>query len=171
MADGIALEGMRLIFDFLPRATSMGDDLEARANMLTAASMGATAFQKGLGGIHAIAHGLGALYNTHHGLANAIVMPYVLQANRPAIEDHMVLLGRYLGLPSPGYDAVLKSILELRETINIPHTLGDIGIDERDAVEIGERAVKDPTAGGNPVRHDAKTYEAIFRRTVSGDMS
>ncbi len=114
MADGIAIEGMRLIRDHLPRVYQDGSDVEARSHMLTAASMGATAFQKGLGAIHALSHPVGAIFDTHHGLTNAVFHPYVMQFNRPAIEQRMVRLAAWLELPGKGYDAVLAWVLGLR---------------------------------------------------------
>ena len=123
MADGIALEGMRLVHAWLPVAVRDGANLTARAHMMAAATMGAVAFQKGLGAIHALSHPVGAIYDTHHGLTNAVFMPYVLAFNRPAIADKMERLARYLGLPDPGFDAVLRWILDLRSTLDIPPTL------------------------------------------------
>ena len=126
MADGIALEGMRLIKRFLHRAVSISSDIEARSGMLAAAAMGATAFQKGLGGIHALSHPVGALYDTHHGLTNAVFMPYVMVFNRRAIEDSMQLLAMHLELPKPSFHAVLDWILNLRTEFDIPtHNSGN----------------------------------------------
>ncbi len=132
LADGIALEGMRLIKEWLPVAVKDGKNVAARAHMLAAASMGATAFQKGLGAIHSLSHPIGAHYNTHHGETNAVVMPYVLAFNRPAIEERMTRLARYLNLPDPGFPAVLAWVLALRKEIGIPHTLADLGVKESD---------------------------------------
>jgi alcohol dehydrogenase class IV len=170
MADGIAMEGIRLIHQFLPRAVEQGDDLEARMQMLTASSMGATAFQKGLGAMHALAHPLGALYNAHHGLLNAVLMPYVLKANRIAIEESMQRLGRYLGLDEAGFDGVMSWVLDLRRQLNIPHTLAGIGIDSDRAQEVGDMAVADPSSGGNPVEFSAEQYASIFKDAVNGTL-
>ena len=168
MAEGIAVEGIRLVHDYLPRAFANGNDLEARMQMLVASSMGATAFQKGLGGMHALAHPLGALYDAHHGLLNAILMPYVLQANREAIEERLARAADYLRLENGGFDDFLQWVLELRSGLEIPHGLADIGIDDREAERIGEMAVADPSAGGNPIPFDAEAYSRIFRDAVHG---
>ncbi|MCM0020624.1 MAG: iron-containing alcohol dehydrogenase [Tagaea sp.] len=168
MAEGIALEGMRLVKAFLPRAFANGADIEARGTMLAAASMGAVAFQKGLGGVHALAHPIGAVYDTHHGLTNAVLLPYVMVHNRTAIEARMGLLARVLDLADPGFDAVLKWTLEFRAALKIPHTLKEIGVDDSRATEIGAMAEKDPSSGGNPCPVTAKDLEAIFRAGVAG---
>ncbi|MBU6952656.1 iron-containing alcohol dehydrogenase [Hahella sp. HN01] len=168
LAEGIAVEGIRLVKDYLPRAVADGADIEARTQMLVASSMGATAFQKGLGGMHALAHPLGALYNAHHGLLNAILMPYVLKANREAIEERITRLVRYLDLSEQGFDGFLNWVLALRESLGIPHALSAIGIDDSDAERVGAMAVEDPSAGGNPVAFDAGQYAELFRNAVHG---
>ncbi|SDJ88808.1 iron-containing alcohol dehydrogenase [Microbulbifer yueqingensis] len=168
MAEGIALEGIRLVHDYLPRAVADGRDLEARQQMLVASSMGATAFQRGLGAMHALSHPLGALYDAHHGLLNAILMPYVLQANREALEDRMDRLARHLGLPQQGFAGVLNWILALRTEIGIPHSLEEIGIGSDQVERVGEMAVRDPSAGGNPLEFDAAGYSAIYERALRG---
>jgi alcohol dehydrogenase class IV len=171
LADGIALEGMRLIQEALPAAVKDGKNLVARANMMAAASMGATAFQKGLGGMHAIAHPLGALYNTHHGLTNAVIMPYVLEFNRKAIDERMMRLARFLGLPNPGFGAVQKWILDLRAEIKIPHTLKEIGVDDKRVDEVAKMAEADPSAGGNPIKVGAKELGQIFVAGLNGTLA
>lgn len=168
MAVGIAVEGMRLIKQWLPTAVADGQNTEARAHMLVASSMGATAFQRGLGAIHALAHPLGAVYDAHHGLLNAILMPYVLVANRPAIEENIADLTRSLGFANVGFDSFLDWVLTLRADLSIPHTLLEIGIDDRDADKIAAMAVMDPTAGTNPIPFAAEDYADIFRNSVSG---
>jgi alcohol dehydrogenase class IV len=168
MAEGIALEGMRLVKEYLPRAFKDGKDIEARGQMLAAASMGAAAFQKGLGGVHALAHPIGAVYDTHHGLTNAVLLPYVMVHNKAAIAERMNLLARVLDLPGGGFDAVLKWTLEFRDALKIPHTLKEIGVDDARAAEIGTMAEKDPSAGGNPCPVTAKDLEAVFRAAVAG---
>ncbi|MFY0989859.1 iron-containing alcohol dehydrogenase [Halomonas sp. C05BenzN] len=168
MAEGIAVEGMRRVRDYLPRAFRDGSDLEARMNMLVASSMGATAFQRGLGAMHALAHPLGALFDAHHGTLNAILMPYVLRANERAIGEPMVRLSRYLDLPQPGSAAVIDWVLELRERLGIPHTLAALDIDTRQADRVGRMAVADPSSGSNPVDFDAEGYRAIFVAAVEG---
>ena len=171
MADGIALEGMRLVKEWLPEAVRNGANIEARAHMMAAASMGATAFQKGLGAIHALSHPLGALFDTHHGLANAIVMPYVLLFNRAAIEDRMGRLARYLNLPKPTFGAALDWILELRNTIAIPNSLAEIGIDESRIEELASMAAVDPCAPENPVPAGAAEMKSMYLAALHGDLS
>lgn len=170
MAEGIALEGMRLVKEFLPRATAQGTDLEARLKMLVASSMGATAFQRGLGGMHALAHPLGALYDAHHGTLNAILMPYVLQANRSSIEPQMERLGRYLNLPRQDFTGVLDWVLQLRSEVGIAHNLAEIGIDDRQIERVGQMAVEDAASGTNPIQFDAAQYSAIFIRALNGQL-
>ena len=168
LAQGIALEGMKLIRDALPAAVADGSDLAARARMQVAASMGSTAFQKGLGAMHSLSHPCGSLLDTHHGLANAVVMPYVLVFNRPAIEEKMAALARYLDLPSPSFAAVLDWILDLRERIGIPHTLKDLGVSESDAERFAPMAEIDPSSATNPVPVDARNLEALYQRAITG---
>jgi len=168
LAEGIAMEGIRLVHQYLPRAVADGSDIEARMQMLVAASMGAAAFQKGLGGMHALAHPLGALYNAHHGLLNAILMPYVLKANRRAIEVLLERLTRYLDISEPGFDGFLGWVLQLREQIAIPHSLAAIDIDDSDAEKVGRMATEDAAAGSNPIALSAEEYCQIFRAAVQG---
>lgn len=169
MAEGIAIEGIRLVKEFLPNAVANGRDIEARTQMLVASSMGATAFQRGLGAMHALSHPLGALYDAHHGTLNAIVMPYVLVANREKIQEPIIRLGRYLGLAN-GFEPFLQWVMDLRNEINIPNTLSDIGIGDDRLVEIGEMAVADPSAGTNPIQFDATTYSNIAENAVRGSL-
>ena len=171
LADGIALEGMRLIQEYLPRACEQGTDIEARSRMLAAASMGATAFQKGLGGVHAIAHPVGAHFNTHHGLTNAVLLPYVMTYNRPAIEARVATVARVLDLEGEPFGALFDWVLGFRKRLKIPHTLADIGVPATTADAIGREAALDPSAGGNPQPADAAAYARIFRAAVKGDMS
>ena len=168
MADGIAVEGMRLVRDWLPIAVEDGANIEARANMLAAASMGATAFQKGLGAIHSLSHPIGALYDTHHGLTNAVVMPYVMTHNRPAIADRMERLAAYLGLDQHSYAGVMDWVLQLRTRLDIPHTLTDLGLDDQKADEICKAAAVDPTAPTNPIPLDASNLRAMFDDALAG---
>ena len=169
MAEGIAIEGIRLIQAFLPRAVENGQDIEARRQMLVASSMGATAFQRGLGGMHALAHPLGAIYDAHHGMLNAILMPYVLQANRSVIEDPIRRLARYLELPA-GYEGFLQWILDLRQSLNIPNDLRAIGIDDQRLDDIGHMAVADPSSGTNPIQYDGAAYTRILTNAVNGNL-
>ncbi len=174
MAEGIAIEAIRLIKEYLPLATKNGDDLIARTQVMTAATMGATAFQRGLGGMHALAHSLGAIYDSHHGLLNAILMPYVLKANEPAITLKITRLSRYLQLTSDvsneGFDDFLQWILVFRQQLAIPHTLAEIAIDTSNAGLIGEMAFNDASAAGNPIAFSAQQYSDIFKSAVQGDL-
>ncbi len=167
MAEGIAVEGIRLIKENLPVAVAHGNDIEARTRMLVASSMGATAFQRGLGAMHALAHPLGAIYDAHHGTLNAILMPYVLIANRSAILEPIARLSRYLGL-KPGFDPFLDWVMELRSSIGIVNTLQEINIGDDRLDEIGEMAVADPSAGTNPIAFDAKSYSEVAANAVHG---
>jgi hypothetical protein len=170
LADGVALEGMRLIHRYLPRACANGKDIEARAQMLAAASMGATAFQKGLGGVHAIAHPVGSWFNTHHGLTNAVILPYVMTYNRHAIADKAAVIARVLDLPGRGFDGFFAWVLQMRRDLGIPHSLADIGVNTDNAGVIGSEAAVDPSAGGNPIPVNAAQLEHIFRAAVGGNI-
>ena len=170
MAEGIAVEGMRLIKEWLPVAYNNGSDLAARSHMMVASSMGATAFQRGLGAMHVLAHPLGALYDAHHGLLCAVLMPYVLCANRTVIESRMTRLSRYLDLPSPSFEAVLDWVLGLRREVGIPKGLSELGIDEKQLVKIGRMAVVDPSSGGNPISFGADDYSNICRKAIRGQL-
>jgi alcohol dehydrogenase class IV len=170
LADGIALEAMRLIKEWLPIAVKDGKNLAARAHMLAAASMGATAFQKGLGAIHSLSHPVGAIHNSHHGETNAVVMPYVLVFNRPAIEEKMTRLARYLDLPRPGFDGVLDWVLQLRREIGIPHTLSELGVRPSDIDRLAPMAVEDPSTGGNPRPAGLAEMREMFTRAVEGNL-
>ena len=150
MSQGIALEGMRLVKDYLPRAFADGSDLEARAQMMSAAAMGATAFQKGLGAIHALSHPLGAMYHTHHGTTNAVVMLPVIRANRPAIEDRLSAAADYLGIEG-GFDGFYDFVAALITELGIPPNLTALGVIEPDIDAVVRAALTDPSAGGNPV--------------------
>jgi alcohol dehydrogenase class IV len=171
LADGIALEGMRLIQTYLPRAYEDGNDIEARSRMLAAASMGATAFQKGLGGVHAISHPVGAHFNTHHGLTNAVLLPYILVHNRAAIEARLAVIARTLDLHGDPFGALFEWILAFRSRLGVPHSLAELGVTLRDPQTIGQEAARDPCAAGNPLPTDAAGYTRIFRCAVAGDLS
>jgi alcohol dehydrogenase class IV len=171
MARGIAVEGMRLIHGWLAHAVEDGGNLEARGHMLVASSMGAAAFQRGLGAMHALAHPLGALYDAHHGTLNAVVMPYVLLANRAAIEDDIAYAAGCIGLDRAAFPAFLEWVLGLRERIGIPNDLQGLGIDAKQAELVGRMAVEDPSASTNPIPFTAEQYAALFRRAVAGDLS
>ena len=168
MAEGIAVEGMRLVKEWLPKAVADGSDIEARAHMLVAASMGATAFQKGLGAIHALSHPVGALYDTHHGLTNAVVMPYVLAFNRSAIEDRLTRLAAWLDLPNPSFQSVMDWVLELREKLEMPHPLAAMGVTGERLDQLSEMAAQDPTAGGNPIPVGVPEMKEMFVAAIEG---
>ena len=170
MANGIAVEAIRLIKEWLPVAVHDGKNLEARANMLAAASMGAAAFQKGLGAIHSLSHPLGAVYDLHHGTLNAIVMPYVLVYNRSAIEDDIARLAAYLQMEQPSFASFLEWILSLREQIGIPHTLNEVGVGEDRIDELSKMAEADPSTGTNPIPVGAKDFHRMFEMAIRGEL-
>jgi alcohol dehydrogenase len=167
LADGIAVEGARLVLENLPKVVANPNDIEARGNMMSAAAMGATAFQKGLGAIHALSHPVGALYDTHHGMTNAVFMPYVLVVNRDAVEARIARLAAYCGLP-PTFEAFLLAVTGMRETLGVPHTLGELKVDGSKRDLIGEMAIVDPSAGGNPVTLTKVLALDIFDRAMAG---
>jgi alcohol dehydrogenase class IV len=167
-ADGIAMEGIRLVKEWLPAAVENGGNLIARAQMMAAASMGAIAFQKGLGAIHSLSHPVGSVYDTHHGLTNAVFMPYVLAFNRAAIDDKMGRVARLLDLPQPGFDGVMSWVLDLRRRLGIPHALKGLGIDDRRFEEMSEMAAVDPTAGGNPIKITPRELKVLYQRAWDG---
>ncbi len=169
LAVGVALEGMRLVKDNLVTAVKKPKDLDARGNMLVASAMGATAFQRGLGAIHALSHPFGGLYDAHHGMLNGIIMPYVLKANRKKIEKDIERAAGYLGIKG-GFDGFLKWVLALRKEIGIPNALKDIGIDVKRLDEVAAMAVKDPSAGGNPIQFTEKQYKSLAKKCVTGDL-
>jgi alcohol dehydrogenase class IV len=171
LADGIALEGMKIVDTYLPRAVADGRDLEARAYMFAAASMGATAFQKGLGAIHSVSHPVGARYDTHHGLTNGVLFPYVLVCNKAAIADKIPQIARALDLPGRDFDAVLAWILAFRKKLGVPHTLAELGVRQADAGVIAADAVKDPTASSNPRQLSEAEFEKLTLTAISGDLA
>lgn len=170
MAEGIAVEGIRLVKEFLPVAVADGKNIDARLQMLVASTMGATAFQKGLGAMHALAHPLGALFDAHHGLLNAILMPYVLRANRTAIESRISRVAAYIGLADADFDGFMAWIIDLRSGLGIPHSLGKINIDDRQRDKVAQMATADSSAAGNPIAFSAAQYSDIFHRAVVGDL-
>ena len=161
MSQGIALEGMRLVNDYLPRAFEDGTDIEARGQMMAAAAMGAVAFQKGLGAIHALSHPVGAVYGTHHGTTNAVVMPAVLRFNRPAIEARLARAGGYLGIAG-GFDGFSDRVDELLATLRIPVGLGALGVEAARIPDLAAMAIEDPTAGSNPVAMTRANTVALY---------
>jgi alcohol dehydrogenase class IV len=161
MSQGIALEGMRLVFENLPKVYDNPNDLEARAHMMSAAAMGAVAFQKGLGAIHSLSHPVGAVYGTHHGTTNAVVMPMVLEFNRPAIEDRIKKAAAYLGFDG-GFTEFHDEIMELRAKLNIPENLSAMGVQFADLDMLTEMALEDPTCGGNPVAMTKENTRRLY---------
>ncbi|HBO3969006.1 TPA: iron-containing alcohol dehydrogenase [Pseudomonas aeruginosa] len=172
MSAGIALEGVRLVRQHLENAVRDGNDLAAREGMLVASASAAVAFQKGLGGVHALAHPLGARHHLHHGLLNAVLLPYVLLANRPAVEADAARLARYLELDEANFDGLLAWILELRARIGIPANLAALGLDGEDAQWVGEQALADLSSSAtNALPLDARDYARIYRQAVAGTLA
>lgn len=167
MAEGIAVEGIRLVKEWLPIAYAEPGNLEARGHMLSAAAMGATAFQKGLGGMHSLAHPIGALYDTHHGMTNAVVMPYVLEANRAAIVPRIERLAAWLGIAG-GFDGFLGWVRAIRRELKVPETLVEFGVPREGFDRIVEMAVVDPTAGGNPLPLTPELAAAMLAAAFEG---
>ena len=171
MADGIALEGMRLINDWLLEAVNNGSNIEARQNMLTAASMGSTAFQKGLGAIHSLSHPVNALNNVHHGLSNAIFMPYVLSFNKSVIEKKIIKVCDYLKFDDQSFDGFINWVLDLRKKLNIPHKLSDV-IDEKDfdIDRLSKMALADPSTNGNPKKLTENDMKIMYQHSMNGEL-
>ena len=171
MADGIALEGMRLIKKWLLEAVKNGSNIEARMNMLTAASMGSTAFQKGLGGIHSLSHPVNAVNNIHHGLSNAIFMPYVLSFNRDVIENKIVKVCEYLDLKDKSFETFINWVLDLRNNLNVPHKLSEvIENNDFDLDKLSKMALNDPSTGGNPKKLTLDDMKIMYQHSMSGEL-
>ncbi|AXT25295.1 iron-containing alcohol dehydrogenase [Ruegeria sp. AD91A] len=165
MSQGIALEGMRLVKEYLPRAYADGTDIEARAQMMSAAAMGATAFQKGLGAIHAMSHPIGAVFNTHHGTTNAVCMPAVLDFNAPAIADRFQQAAAYLDIDG-GFDGFRAFVQDFNDSLGIPRTLSDLGVTEASIAELVEGAIVDPSCGGNPIELTKDNLTQLFKAAL-----
>ena len=165
MCEGIAIEGMRLVMENLPLVYQDGSNIEARGHMMSAAAMGAVAFQKGLGAIHALSHPVGALYNTHHGMTNAVVMPAVLRFNQEAIEPKIARLPAFLGIEG-GFDGFFEAVLALRSTLNVPDKLGELGVDSEKIDIMAKMASKDPTASDNPVTLTERAARGLFEEVI-----
>ncbi|MGR3782087.1 MAG: iron-containing alcohol dehydrogenase [Albimonas sp.] len=165
MSQGIALEGLRLVWENLPRVVADPQDLEARAHMMSAAAMGATAFQKGLGAVHSLSHPIGAHHDTHHGMTNAVFLPAVLAFNRPAVEARIEALAAYLGIPG-GFDGFMEALLQFRETLGVPPTLLALGVENPDIETLAAEAAEDPSCGGNPVPVDAGSLADLYRKAM-----
>jgi len=170
MADGIALEGMRLVKNSLLAAVKDGKNINARLEMLTAASMGSTAFQKGLGAIHSLSHPVNAQFNLHHGLSNAIFMPYVLTFNKDAIVEKIVSICNYLNIEK-GFDGFISWIIELRKDLKIPHKLSEV-LDEKkfDLDKLSQMALDDPSTGGNPKKLSKSDMKIMYEHSLSGKL-
>ena len=169
LADGVAVEGVRLVKENLATAVKDGKNLQARAHMMSAAAMGATSFQKALGAIHALSHPVGALYDTHHGLTNAVFIPYVLVHNRDAIEPKIERLAAYLGLPGR-FDAFLEWVLAMRSELAVPHTLAGLNIGPERFDQMSAMAPEDPTAGGNPVPITRDGARRLYENALAGHL-
>ena len=171
MADGIALEGMKIIKDWLLKAVDDGSNVEARMNMLSAASMGSTAFQKGLGAIHSLSHPVNALNNIHHGLSNAIFMPYVLTFNKDVIENKIIKICEYLEIEEKSFNGFLSWILDLRKKLEIPHKLSDV-IDEKnfELDRLSNMALNDPSTAGNPKKLTLEDMKILYQHSMSGEL-
>lgn len=165
MSQGIALEGMRLVKDYLPRAYADGTDIEARAQMMSAAAMGATAFQKGLGAIHAMSHPIGAHFNTHHGTTNAVCMPAVLEFNAPAIAERFDRAAAYLGIEG-GFDGFRAFVQAFNDSLGIPRKLSDLGVTAESIPELVKGAIIDPSCGGNPIELTEENLTALFNAAL-----
>ena len=171
MADGIALEGMRLINKWLLEAVNNGSNVEARMNMLTAASMGSTAFQKGLGAIHSLSHPVNALNNVHHGLSNAIFMPYVLTFNKDVIEEKIIKICNYLELQDRTFNGFITWVLDLRKKLNMPHKLSEVIKEEDfDLARLSKMALADPSTGGNPKPLTENDMKVMYQHSMSGTL-
>ena len=171
MADGIALEGMRLINNWLLEAVNNGSNIEARQNMLTAASMGSTAFQKGLGAIHSLSHPVNALNNIHHGLSNAIFMPYVLTFNKDVIEKKIIKICDYLELKDRSFDGFINWVIDLRKKLDMPHKLSEV-IDKKDfdIDKLSKMALADPSTGGNPKKLTEADMKIMYQHSMTGEL-
>lgn len=165
MSQGIALEGMRLAWENLPKAVADGNDIEARGHMMSAAAMGATAFQKGLGAMHALSHPVGAVFNTHHGMTNAVVMPAVLRFNRPAIEERIGSLAAYLGIEG-GFDGFYDAVMGMRAKLGVPDKLSILGVTADRTDDLAAMAVDDPSAGGNPVELTLDAAKSLYGECI-----
>lgn len=169
MADGIAVEGCRLVIDHLPRVVADPADVDSRGHMMAAAAMGAVAFQKGLGAIHAISHPVSVRWHTHHGMTNAVLMPYVLEANGATITDRLDRLAAYAGIDG-GAGGLQRHILRWRDILDVPHTLADLGADVSDAAAIASDAVKEPPAAGNPRELTEDLAAEIYTAACTGEL-
>ena len=165
MSQGIALEGMRLVKENLPKVVTDGNDISSRSHMMSAALMGAVAFQKGLGAIHALSHPIGALFNTHHGMTNAVLIPYILKFNRKKIEERISVAADYLGITG-GFDGFYEFILAMRESLGVPNKLQELGVTPEGIEQLARLAIDDPTAAGNPVKLTIENVTEILNESI-----
>ncbi len=170
LSQGIALEGMKMIKDNIITAFTDGKNIEARANMLISSSMGSIAFQKGLGAIHSLSHPVGAIYNTHHGLTNAVFMPYVLKYNKEVIQSKITDLSKYINLSNPSFEVFMDWIIEIRQTLKIPHTLKELINDQTKLELMSEMAYNDPSTSSNPVKLNKKDFLELYKEAYEGDL-
>lgn len=170
LSQGIAIEGINLVYKYLIKAYKDGKNIEARSNMLVSSSMGSTAFQKGLGAIHSLSHPVGAIYNTHHGLTNAVFMPYVLKKNKSAIEERIVSLSRYLDMTEKSFDGFLEWIIDLRMQMKIPHTLEELIKDDSRLEEMSSMALNDPSTAGNPIVLTKEDFLELYKSSYIGKL-
>jgi len=170
LSQGIALEGMKMIKDNIITAFTDGKNIEARANMLVSSSMGSIAFQKGLGAIHSLSHPVGAIYNTHHGLTNAVFMPYVLKYNKEVIQSKITDLSKYINLSNPSFEVFMDWIIEIRQTLKIPHTLKELINDQTKLELMSEMAYNDPSTSSNPVKLNKKDFLELYKEAYEGDL-
>ena len=167
MAEGTALEGLRLVKENIQEVYHNGKNIEARAHMLVASMMGAAAFQKGLGAIHSITHPVNSLYHTHHGTTNGTVMPFVLNYNRSTIEDKFVRLASFLDIKG-GFDGIVQWVIDLKKEMQIPETLKDMGVELGDEVKLAPLAQEDPSTGGNPLEMTEEKFQELILNCISG---
>jgi len=165
MSQGIALEGMRLVVENLPRVYDTPDDIEARGHLMSAAAMGAVAFQKGLGAIHALSHPVGAVHHTHHGTTNAVCMPAVLRFNAPAIRVRFDLAAPYLGIKG-GFDGFVAFVDRFNDRFGVPKRLSGLGVSAPDIDMLTDAALRDPSVGGNPVALTAEGVRGLYEAVL-----
>ena len=167
MAEGTALEGLRLVKENIQEVYHNGKNIEARAHMLVASMMGAAAFQKGLGAIHSITHPVNSLYHTHHGTTNGTVMPFVLNYNRSTIDDKFVRLANFLDIKG-GFDGIVQWVIDLKKEMEIPETLKDMGVQPGDEIKLAPLAQEDPSTGGNPLEMTEEKFQELIANCISG---
>ena len=167
MAEGTALEGLRLVKENIQEVYHNGNNVEARSHMLVASMMGAAAFQKGLGAIHSITHPVNSLYKTHHGTTNGTVMPFVLNYNRSTIEEKFTRLANFLDIKN-GFEGIVDWIIELKKEMEIPETLKDMGVNEGDEIKLAPLAQEDPSTGANPLEMTVERFQELILNCISG---